>query len=75
MMGMQSNIIRDLRRSPFVADAQQWRNVVHDGAYEALGMRRFAGTLSPEQVESIRAYVGSESQKLAENQRKGLPER
>lgn len=58
-----------------LASTQTWRSVVHDGAYEQLDMGRFEGQLTPEQVEAIRHYVGTESQKLAENQRKGMPER
>ena len=49
--------------------------VVHEGALQDVGMRNFGDRLTPEQVEAIRAYVGVESQKLAENQRKGIPER
>ncbi len=74
--GRQSNIITDLRRSPLVASAEAWRAVVHDGALlDALGMPSFAGQLTPDQIESIRHFMGSESQRLAENQRTGVPER
>jgi quinohemoprotein ethanol dehydrogenase len=73
--GAQSNVITDLRRSLAAADAAVWRSIVIDGAYEAAGMVSFAGMLTPDQAESIRAWVGSESQGLAANQRAGVPER
>jgi quinohemoprotein ethanol dehydrogenase len=75
MPGMQSNIITDLRRSRFLNGAAGWRNVVHDGALQSIGMRGFAGELTLQQVEAIRAYVGAASQQLAANQRDGMPER
>jgi alcohol dehydrogenase (cytochrome c)/quinohemoprotein ethanol dehydrogenase len=39
-------------------------NVVLDGALEQRGMIAFAGTLTAEQVESIRAFVISSAQLL-----------
>lgn len=74
--GRQSNIITDLRRSPLIASPEAFQAVVHDGALlDTLGMPSFAGVLTPDQIESIRHFMGSESQKLAENQRAGVPER
>jgi mono/diheme cytochrome c family protein len=74
--GRQSNIITDLRRSPLIASAEAFQAVVHDGALlDTLGMPSFEGRLTPEQIESIRQFMGSESQKLAENQRAGILER
>lgn len=74
--GRQSNIITDLRRSPMILSAESFRAVVHDGALlDSKGMPAFAGQLTPDQVESIRHFMGAESQQLAENQRAGIPER
>ncbi len=75
MPGMQSNIITDLRRSPLIASPDAFMAVVHDGALIPMGMRSFEGSLTPEQIETIRQYLGTASQQLAEDQRNGVPER
>jgi len=70
-----SNVLPDLRRSGYIHDAAAFRSVVLDGALKSLGMVSFADTLSPEQAEQLRQYLGSASQELAERQKAGLPER
>ena len=74
--GLQSNIITDLRRSQVIRSADAFKAVVHDGAFlDSKGMPGFAGRLDESQVEAIRHFMGSESQKLAADQRAGRPER
>lgn len=70
-----SNILPDLRRSPITADKEAWKAVLIDGALSENGMVSFADKLSPADAEAIRAWVGTEAQKLAANQRAGRPER
>jgi len=50
-------VVPDLRRSPLLDSAKGWATVVHDGALQSRGMVGFADVLSPEQIDSIRAYV------------------
>ena len=50
-------VLPDLRRSPLLDSAKGWATVVHDGALQSRGMVGFADVLSPEQIDSIRAYV------------------
>jgi quinohemoprotein ethanol dehydrogenase len=70
-----SNVVPDLRRSMIIHDADAFKSVVIDGALTANGMVSFADKMSPTQAESLRAYLGSASQALADRQKKGLPER
>ena len=70
-----SNLLPDLRRSGAIHDAAAFRSIVIDGALTPLGMVSFADVLTPAQAESIRVYLGSASQALAERQKAGLPER
>lgn len=58
------NVLPDLRRSGFLPDKEAWKSVLIDGALTDRGMVSFAKWLSPEEVESIRAYLSSEAQKL-----------
>ena len=51
----------DLKHSPIVADSEQMRGVVMDGALQAHGMASFARFLKPADVEDIRAYIISEA--------------
>lgn len=67
-----SNIIPDLRRSGMLTSADAWREVVIGGALKANGMIGWSGQLTPEQAESIRAYVGEEARLL---QRKSSAEK
>jgi len=52
-----STVLPDLRRSGALDNRQAWQQIVHDGALSANGMASFEGSLSPEQVEAVRAYV------------------
>jgi quinohemoprotein ethanol dehydrogenase len=70
-----SNLLPDLRRSALISDPAAFRSVVIDGAFKSLGMVSFADKLTPAQAEALRVYLGSASQKLAERQKAGLPER
>ena len=70
-----SNVLPDLRRSGYIHDAAAFRSVVIDGALTQQGMVSFADKVTPAQAESLRAYLGSASQTLAERQKAGLPER
>lgn len=47
----------DLHRSPFITNAQSLRSVVLGGALKARGMTDFAGVLTANDVEDIRAYM------------------
>ena len=51
----------DLKHSPVVADSEQMRGVVMDGALQQHGMASFTRFLKPADVEDIRAYVISEA--------------
>jgi quinohemoprotein ethanol dehydrogenase len=56
--GAQSaGVLPDLRRSPALSDRTAWVAIVNDGTLESQGMVSFRRWLSPEQIESIRAYV------------------
>jgi alcohol dehydrogenase (cytochrome c)/quinohemoprotein ethanol dehydrogenase len=50
-------LLPDLRRSPLLDSAKGWATVVRDGALQSQGMIGFASVLSPEQIDSIRAYL------------------
>lgn len=52
-----STVLPDLRRAGSLESAAAWASVVHDGALKANGMASFAGSLSREEIEAIRAYV------------------
>jgi quinohemoprotein ethanol dehydrogenase len=54
---VSGGVLPDLRFSAALSDAGLWKNIVHDGALKDRGMISFAQELSPEQVETIRAYV------------------
>jgi len=51
----------DLKRSPMLTTADDWKRVVIDGASASRGMASFARFLSPKDAEDIRAYVISEA--------------
>jgi len=70
-----SNVIPDLRRSMIIHDADAFKSVVIDGALTPNGMVSFADRITPAKAEQLRAYLGSASQALADQQKKGLPER
>ncbi len=54
---LSTGILPDLRRSAMSSSRESFAKVVLEGALESRGMVSFADSLSPEQVESIRAYV------------------
>jgi PQQ-dependent dehydrogenase (methanol/ethanol family) len=56
----------NLMRSPTATDSATWRSVVIDGILKDNGMISFAPYLTPEQAETVRAYVLSEARKAAE---------
>ena len=54
----------DLRYSDYL-DNGFWEDVIIDGALAGVGMVSFQDALTPEQAESIRAYVVLEAQQAA----------
>ena len=58
------NIIPDLRRSLALSSAALWKNIVIDGAFEPLGMIGWSEFLTPEEAETIRAYVAVQARAL-----------
>jgi quinohemoprotein ethanol dehydrogenase len=58
------NIIPDLRRSLALSSAALWKNIVIDGAFEPLGMIGWSEFLTPEEAETIRAYVAMQARAL-----------
>jgi quinohemoprotein ethanol dehydrogenase len=50
-------VLPDLRYSVALADPAVWQSIVHDGVRSANGMVSFAGQMSKDEIESIRAYV------------------
>ncbi|MCR5878467.1 cytochrome c [Phenylobacterium sp. J367] len=55
----------DLRASPMLATAENWKSVVIDGALAPRGMASFQRFLSPQDAEDVRAYVISEAKTAA----------
>lgn len=47
----------DLRYSPAIGTAEVMRTIVLDGVMQDGGMASFKGKVSPEELESIRAYL------------------
>ncbi len=56
---LSSGITPDLRRSPLIRNRTGFESVVLKGALNDRGMVSFAGHLSAEQVDAIRAYISS----------------
>ncbi len=54
---VSGGVLPDLRFSAALADSNTWQSIVHDGARQANGMVAFAGQLSQDEIETIRAYV------------------
>jgi alcohol dehydrogenase (cytochrome c)/quinohemoprotein ethanol dehydrogenase len=50
-------VLPDLRYSVALRDPAVWQSIVHDGVRSANGMVAFAGQMSKEEIETIRAYV------------------
>ncbi|MEX0644447.1 MAG: PQQ-dependent dehydrogenase, methanol/ethanol family [Parvularculaceae bacterium] len=51
----------DLRYSPALAAAAEWRAIVIDGSLSTRGMAGFATAFDPDTAEAIRAYVAAEA--------------
>jgi quinohemoprotein ethanol dehydrogenase len=60
-----AGILPDLRRSSVLADSESWTAIVHKGALEGNGMISFGRWFTPEQLESVRAYVTEQARVLA----------
>lgn len=58
---ISGGVIPDLRRSPLIAGAGAFRDVVIGGVRKHAGMVSFASVLSPSDAEAIRAYVVTEA--------------
>jgi quinohemoprotein ethanol dehydrogenase len=56
----------DLKRSPMLMTADNWKGVVIDGASASRGMASFSRFLSAQEAEDIRAYVLTEARKAAD---------
>ncbi len=68
------NIIPDLRRSAALSSAALWKSIVIDGALEPNGMIGWSQFLSPEEAETIRAYVATQARALQQAEaREGAP--
>ena len=55
--GASGTYLPNLRNSPMIVTADNFKSVVLDGARRQNGMVSFAKYLTPAQVESIRAYL------------------
>jgi mono/diheme cytochrome c family protein len=51
------SVFPDLRYSPMINSAEAFSAVVLDGVLQANGMASFKGRLTPDDVQSVRAYV------------------
>ena len=67
--GQSAGVTPDLRRSAALSDAATWRAITIDGALEPLGMISFRKWYSPEQMESVRAYVALKAKIAADRDR------
>ena len=50
-------LLPDLRRSPYLHDANAWSQIVLGGALEPNGMASFASVLNQETAQAVRAFV------------------
>jgi PQQ-dependent dehydrogenase (methanol/ethanol family) len=64
----------DLKRTPMLQTADNWKGVVIDGASASRGMASFARFLTPKDAEDIRAYVISEAKNAAAAQASPSPQ-
>lgn len=64
MGGWAAGIIPDLRRSGALGDPAAWQAVVIDGVLQDRGMISFKPYLSPDDAESIRAFLANETHAL-----------
>jgi mono/diheme cytochrome c family protein len=62
------NIIPDLRRSVALTSAALWKSIVIDGALEPNGMISWSQFLTPEEAETIRAYVAAQARTLQQSE-------
>jgi mono/diheme cytochrome c family protein len=54
----------DLMRSQVAQSKDAWRSVVIDGALAGNGMASFRQQLTPDQAETIRAYIADQAHRL-----------
>jgi quinohemoprotein ethanol dehydrogenase len=66
------NIIPDLRRSVALSNAALCKNIVIDGALEPNGMIGWSQYLSPEEAETIRAYVATQARALQQAEARAI---
>lgn len=67
---LSANVVPDLRRSGISSNSQAWQSVVREGVLTDRGMVSFADTLTPQEAESIRAYVVDRAREASEWQDK-----
>nr|WP_066804579.1 PQQ-dependent dehydrogenase, methanol/ethanol family [Sphingomonas asaccharolytica] len=51
------SLVPDLRHSGALNDAATWRQIIYEGALKDNGMVSFKAVMTPEEIETIRAYV------------------
>jgi alcohol dehydrogenase (cytochrome c)/quinohemoprotein ethanol dehydrogenase len=51
------SLVPDLRHSGVLNDAATWRQIIYEGALKDNGMVSFKAVMTPEEIETIRAYV------------------
>ena len=51
------SVFPDLRYSPMINTPEAFRSVVLGGVLQANGMASFEGRLTPDEVQSVRAYL------------------
>ncbi|ACG79521.1 glucose dehydrogenase [Phenylobacterium zucineum HLK1] len=64
----------DLKASPMLMTADNWKGVVIDGASASRGMASFAKYLSPKDAEDVRAYVIQEARNAVALAQPAAPE-
>ncbi|WP_235505752.1 PQQ-dependent dehydrogenase, methanol/ethanol family [Variovorax sp. Root411] len=63
------NAIPDLRRSQMLGSRPAWEAIILGGGLESKGMPGWSGTLKPEDVEAIRAYIADRARVLRDDER------
>jgi quinohemoprotein ethanol dehydrogenase len=61
---ISNGVVPDLRRSPMIADANAFKSVVLGGILESQGMPNMTGRVTPEHLESIRAFLADRARQL-----------
>jgi quinohemoprotein ethanol dehydrogenase len=61
---VSGNIVPDLRRSAFLTSPQAWQSVVIGGALASRGMISWKESITPDQAEAVRAFVGERARAL-----------